>query len=460
MKKLIIALSICLALLLGLCVVLHIREAQGQAGLSRPEETEGVHTYTIRFEITGVLGREQKVTEGQKPEVMTLETEGLRFASWVDAQGNAVDPFAAAVNGDVTYYAVVYPQLVSHTAYLFTDDAGNLRPDDMLTADELHQALHALAAEGAENYFPELPTGSEGVTYSLLNGILTELFESDAVTAAVAGEAEDQVTRAAFAQIMNMLLAWDETETVIIAPGASIPTDVTADRTDAAVLLEASVLHEATEESNQRWGDVELPVFYDPGFVNLDGWLYCVNDDHYFIRDEYVGDLYFGPDGRYTSGDAELDATVASLLNTMLTENPDEDRLGILRVAYDHCHQQYTYRRSYDHPAFGETGWEIERAKAMFETGKGNCYSYAAIFWALARGLGYEARAISGTCLSDEQPHSWCIIELDGEDYFFDPEWQYAYTEREIYDKDMFMIPMNKVSYWTYKWTEDGKEAD
>jgi hypothetical protein len=25
-------------------------------------------------------------------------------------------------------------------------------------------------------------------------------------------------------------------------------------------------------------------------------------------------------------------------------------------------------------------------------------------------------------------------------------------TEREIYDKSMFMIPSNKWSYWTYKW--------
>lgn len=45
-------------------------------------------------------------------------------------------------------------------------------------------------------------------------------------------------------------------------------------------------------------------------------------------------------------------------------------------------------------PAFAETGWD---AKEMFPSGKGNCYSFTAIFWALSRNMGYETRAISGT---------------------------------------------------------------
>jgi hypothetical protein len=67
--------------------------------------------------------------------------------------------------------------------------------------------------------------------------------------------------------------------------------------------------------------------------------------------------------------------------------------------------------------------------------------------------LGYEARAISGTCLKDEQPHGWVFIEIDGEDYLFDPEWEYVYYyERDDFSKDMFMMPMDKIGWWNYRW--------
>jgi hypothetical protein len=189
--------------------------------------------------------------------------------------------------------------------------------------------------------------------------------------------------------------------------------------------------------------------------VNVDGWLYYVKEDGYLLKDANVGTLYFGADGRYTSSDEELDRMVAELLREMIAQNPDADRFALLRVIYDHCHQNHTYRRIYEgNPEYGETGWEIRLAKDMMESGKGNCYSFSAVFWALARGIGYEVRAISGKCLADEQPHSWCILELDGEDYIFDPQWQNNYTERGIDHYDMFKIPMDQIYIWLYQWEE------
>ena len=100
----------------------------------------------------------------------------------------------------------------------------------------------------------------------------------------------------------------------------------------------------------------------------------------------------------------------------------------------------------------GATGWEIEEAKTMFKDTRGNCYYFAGAFWALARGLGYDARAISGTCTGTDQPHAWVIIAFDGEDYFFDPQWENNYHTRNIYDKDMFMLSLDRVWWWGYKW--------
>ena len=459
MKKVIIALSIVLVALLGVCVALQLRNDNPSVDNTKPTQsvtqTQPEQTVTVEFVVAGETISQQTITAGQIPENVNVEISGLRFVCWMDEKGAEVDPFALAVDSDAVYTAMYYPVLKDHVAFLFADENGAIRPDDALSEKELKSALDALATDDAVAYFPEIPDGEEAVALDAMVSVLEGFFEADSVGTAFSHVTEETVTRGTFATGMVQLLGYSETETVTLAEDAVIPMDLTGDRTDAIALLQAAVEATVDGDSAVTWADVELPVAYAPGFVNIDGWLYYVQDNHYFLKNGDVGTLHFDENGRYTCGDAALDTIVADLLKGFIDANPDMERLEILREVYDYCHEEFGYRRTYDHPAFGENGWEIQRASAMFEKGKGNCYSFAAIFWALSRGLGYETRAISGTCLKDEQPHSWCIIEIDGADYFFDPEWQYAYHERGVYDKDMFMIPMNRVSYWTYKCVEE-----
>ena len=444
MKKIIIALSLCLALLLGLCVALEVKNSQ-------PTQT-GPEPCTVSFTVLGTTVSRQTVTAGQSPESFAPAFYGVRITGWVDENGQALDPFSTPVTADTGYTAVAYPELTAHVPYLLPDSSGLLLPDSPLTGDALSEALHALAAPGAADFFPALPAGSEPVAQEQLVEILGSFFDADAVAAAFPQDLT--LTRAAFAQGMHSLLGLSEDECVVLGEDAVIPADVTMERGDALYLLEASVAH-TPDSAGVAWTEVELPSGQEPGFVLTDGWLYYVQENGYLLRDGSLGDLYFGADGRYTCGDAVLDQTVATLLNEFILENPEATRFELLRVAFDYCHQTFGYRRSWDdHPAKGSHGWEIQRAKDIFESGKGNCYGFAAAFWALARGLGYEARAISGVVLSDEQPHSWCFIEFDGLDYIFDPQWQFDYTRREIYEYDMFYLPSNDIYYWGYQWFE------
>ena len=443
---LIVVLSI--ILLLGLLVVFTMRPGTSSVPAIIPTEPS---TYTVTFRIQDTQISQQTVTENALPQALSETVPGVSITGWADAQGMLVDPFTSPVTADTVYQAVYFPQLTNHVPFLFVNDEGLLQPDEPLTQQALSIALTVLAAEEAKPYFPALPAEDVPVTHMELTDALGHFFEDTAITAAF-GDAQDP-SRASFAAGLLQLLGWDVSQKVTLPDSAMIPTDITAVRNDAAVLLESSVEHTA-DEQGIAWSELELPSNYEPGFVNVDGQLYYVQEDHYLLRDGYVGTLYFDADGRYTSGDATLDATVVTILQALMAENPDADRFTLLRAVYDHCHQNYTYRRAFDHPEYGSTGWEIQRANAMFETTKGNCYSYSAIFWALSRALGYETRAISGKVLEDEQPHSWCIIELDGEDYFFDPQWQYNYTERGIYHHDMFQIPMDKIDYWLYQWEE------
>ena len=78
---------------------------------------------------------------------------------------------------------------------------------------------------------------------------------------------------------------------------------------------------------------------------------------------------------------------------------------------------------------------------------------------ALARGLGYDAYALAGTCTKTEQPHGWVQIEFDGEDYFFDPEWHYDYIHDKREVKDMFKISLEDADWWYYKWIPVKKDV-
>ncbi len=445
MKKLILILSLCLVLLLGAAV--YLTRKQPDPVQTQPPE------YNISFTVLGKEVSKQQVTSGALPETFDAGIPGVTVVGWTDEQGKSVNPFSAPVSGNARYEAVTYLQLTRHVPYLFVNQEGMLEPDEALTFSALAAAVQALADPGAVDYLPVIIEGNIPVNYQELTDVLGHFYGAEAIAAAFpAGEA---LTRTVFAQGMNILLERNPAETFILADDAVIPADITFERAGAAALLEASMAHDPAGQGG-TWNDVELPVSHAPGFMHVEGRLYYVKEDHYLLRDGYIGTLYFGADGAFTSGNEELDGIVADLLDEMITQNPDADRLGLLRVAFNHCYQNYTYRRSYDnHPAVGSHGWEIQRALDMFKNGKDNCYGYAAIFWALARGLGYDALAVSGKVLSDEQPHSWCIIEMeDGKDYFFDPQWQYSYTEREVFDYDMFRIPMSEISFWAYQWSE------
>lgn len=434
MKKLLIAGCIVLLLLLSSC------------SLFAPE------VYTVSFYVDGQLYTEQQVEEGSCPVPFDVSVaEGLRFVQWT-CQQESIDPFSTVIteeNGIFSFEAELIPTLNAHMPYLFPDDSGLLRPDDSIWMGDVEQAMAALVTENAKPYLPQLPVMSAALSGDALCQVFAPFFDAQAL--AEAFPQAEPVTRAEFAQGMNALLGRQD-GTFILGANAAIPADVTADREDAAALLEACLRH-TPDETGITWADIELPVTEEPGFLLKDGILSYVQEDHYLLRDGTVGLLYFDENGQYTSGDAELDQMVTDILKQLSEQAPDADRLTLLRSAYDHCHTQYKYLRKEAY-SFGQTGWEIEDAKEMFSSGRGNCYNFAAIFWALARGLGYDARAVSGTCTGTDQPHGWVIIEIDGADHFFDPEWQYAYTEREVFDKDMFMIPMDKVGYWIYKWQE------
>lgn len=436
-------------LLVTLCLLLTACDGELPPVTTQPATPQ----YTVTFMVGGSAYDTQIVEVNSFPQQVIPTGDGYSFRYWVDANGETVQPESLAVTADVVYTAVSYPLLTQHAPFLFPDQENQLHPESDLTPAALRSALNALSADGAVIHFPKLPSGGDAITTSVLRDVMLYFYEETAVTA-VFDSMEDRIlSRSDLATILCTLQNRHIDEFQIVEADFELPTDLLAYTPNLLTLLEASIPHTPALDGIS-WAQLDLPTGWEPGFCLQDGWLYYVKEDGCLVRNEEMGLLTFDADGRYTSGDAELDIIVADILNQFATEHPEMDRFDLLYEAHVYCRDSFKYLRRNSY-GFGATGWEVEDAKTMFTKGRGNCYNYAAAFWALARGLGYEARAVAGTCTGTDQPHGWVFIEFDGKDYLFDCEWEMAYrTERQIYDKNMFMIPSNKWSYWSYKWVK------
>ena len=184
---------------------------------------------------------------------------------------------------------------------------------------------------------------------------------------------------------------------------------------------------------------------YGPMLVGTD--LYYVDPETQdLVRDEFRGTLYFGPDGKYTSGDEVLDTYVEAVLAAFVAEG--KTRADLLRDVYVYTRDSFTYlKRNYYE--VGETGWEHDEALTMFSTGRGNCYCYASVFYYLSRALGFDSQIVSGLVGSTRQsPHGWVEIVVNGESLIFDTELEMAYLKKNQ-KYDFFAMSYKNVP-WRY----------
>ena len=76
----------------------------------------------------------------------------------------------------------------------------------------------------------------------------------------------------------------------------------------------------------------------------------------------------------------------------------------------------------------------------MYSTGKGNCYCYSSAFWAAARGLGYDAKAVSGTYGDEHAPHGWVEIIVDGRRLTYDVEIEMTIRRNGRSNRSLFAM--------------------
>lgn len=398
---------------------------------ARPKES-----YTVQFLYDDTV-TEQVLGEGFMPEFFApADRDGMRFVCW--------EPEISAVTADTQYTAVFAPALNQHVPFLFPDKNGCLNPDAPFTYIDMNSAISALADPDARKHFSVRLGGVKPVTFGQLQETLTLFFPNTAAEAISGYDADQEVSRADAAVILTALLGRTD-ESISLPRGTMGLADVSPKRSDYCALMEASIQH---AHGKQHWEQLVLPTGHAPGMELTKGRLRCFDEDGYLLRDTIIeNSLAIQSDGYYSCGNEELDQLVTERLALLQEQYPEMDRLALLRPAFDYARDYFMYLRK---PAYetGHTGWEIKDAITMLTTGRGNCYNYAAVFWALARGLGFDAQANCGRI--GAYPHGWVTIILDGTKYYFDPELEMAHRAEYKFDWDLFMMPENIALMWDY----------
>ena len=404
--------------------------------------------------------------------------DGYVFAGWKDIDGNIINVDELTVENDCSYYPVfrIAPEEDKHEPYLFSDKNGFFHPAEGLTRSDAARLFYSILDDpdtSGENFsdvkkkdsFAEaaLAVKNAGIIkgsslYPDRTVSRSELIEMAAAAFPYSSDPmlirenaenpDDVITRYETADFINNLIGREPDEEYIenltgVIPDANLNNEFYFD------FVEASVGHEL-EKSDfaEKWNSNDKYAVLDEGFNTIDGKMYYMNSDGTIAVDTMVGNFCFDENGCYTSGNTELDKLVREIIEQVTTNEMTD--LEKLKAVYDYTVKTFSYRKG-ELYAIAETGWSSDEAYNMISTGKGNCYSFAATFAELAKALGFDATAYSGTCSGENYkptPHGW--VELSYEDviYVCDPELEY----RSWGSKDMFMMEIDspRCTRWLY----------
>lgn len=459
---------------------------------------------TVTYKLGGAALTET-VRSGKQPQsVPTADAAGRPVTGWKDADGLRAAPADTAVYADVSYTAVLAPELntTEHVAFAQGGADGTFRPNDAITRAEAAQLLaRVVKSELTDSVsFSDVAQGawySDAVTKLAGAGILSgsggsfrpadyvsraefaamlarftsaktsekhfsdvaagSWYESAVGTAAANGwiggysdgsfRPAAQLTRAEAVTMINRMLGRSADAAYLSANSFFTFFDVTDTDWFYGNVLEAALPH-GYESANgvETWKDVVKKQYaMTPGMTMYGAELYYVGSDGSPVADASVDGHYFGRTGRYTTGNAELDgyvkSTVAAVTNGSMTQ------LQKLRALYNWTRDSFTYFGR-DHYEIGHQNWTEKNALIMFETRQGNCYCYASVFYYLARQLGYNDRPIAGVVGTRRSPHGWVEIDFGGVTYIFDTELEMAYRLKGAY-YNFFQMPYSAVP-WPY----------
>ena len=471
------------------------------------ELTPESEVYTVYFGVPNNKSFSIAIPEGSNFDLPAGPSiDGYTFLAWQDENGVKMTRGTISPTADTNFYALYAVAFKNdrsastHLPYISLDQNGMIHPNAGVTRGEMVKIIYAnLAVNGVgTGYFIDLEKddplyaaaatlkdlgllegdrlhAEDTVTFGEFFSLLAKLFPSpereytftnlspgseyyNAFCAAYENgwlystetSPYDIITRKEFVRIVNSLIGRGGTEHFDVSSVGTI-ADISSSDEYYPDIAEALVEHEWKREGDSEiWTSSSPLPFRDPGFFFVGSDLHYIKADGNPALNEEVDYLLFDENGIVSSGDASLDELVRFRLNE-LVDPSQMDGEEMLRILYDYVVNDSFYLRGEKYET-GETGWEIAEAYKMFSTGKGNCYSYAASFWALARAIGYDAVCYSGSVGTHSNPHGWVEITIDGTPYIFDPtlEYEQCYGPGTRTYEHFFKMTYKSVSGWLY----------
>ena len=376
--------------------------------------------------------------------------EYYTFLYWEDESGSRYPAGSRSVAGGNARYEAVYLYALNtseHRAYLFPDKNGDYRAETVMTCSELTEALRCLLPEklDAEQVLRELGVENEELDsdialtrrrmQEILSGFYTNPTHLEEYFAGVSPESEHKMLRREAAQVLNLILGRQpEAEREL-----SLLLGITEEENYFGDMAEAVVDHSFIygEDGAECWTESAIPTHLGEGFLFVGGNMFYVDKQGNLVKNTVENNYQYDQNGVYTTGYEELDAAIDAILDEIT--DGDMTTREKLKAAYDYVVQNYSYLKG-DFYDVGDSSWAAEAALPIVRIGKGNCYSFAGVYYVLCRAIGVNAQVVSGYIGKDHNRHGWVTVELDGEIYICDPEtaWSYLYYDNEYHN--MFLM--------------------
>lgn len=186
--------------------------------------------------------------------------------------------------------------------------------------------------------------------------------------------------------------------------------------------------------------------------VNTNGsdiGMFYIQSDYTIATNAWKGYLYFGSDGKYTSGDATLDAYVWNYVKGFINNNGLSQGQKLLKAYYtlrggegavfvdngfkysqimsSNPIRYYTMVQRGRYNGQFHMSYFIDCAKEMYSTYRGMCYQWGAGYLYMARRLGFQAYPVVGGLWSSNNTHCWNMIKWDGVWHISDVEIEWGH---------------------------------
>ncbi len=266
---------------------------------------------------------------------------------------------------------------------------------------------------------------------------------------------DETINRAAAVVLLNRALGRAADQTYIDRNHPAFYVDVAPSSWYYYDVMEATVPHQhVSTGSAESWTShtarTEVP---QDGVQLADGWLYCYDGARGdVVRETTVGTRYFNVNGRFTTGNNELDAWLHKIVLARTDASQTQEQK--LRALYLYTRDSFTYLRRPPYE-MGVYDYMETDALRILDTGYGNCYCYASLFWYLSRWIGYDSVIYNGTVGVRRSPHSWVEINLGGKNYIFDTELEMAYRRKKRFDVNLYKF-YDAGNSWNYRRPQHG----